>query len=77
MVNSTWDGWIILARVSQIREIFPDGLDDPMPGSSSNSPYAQRHILDRRLISSTIDTAIVEKPADEDEHAGHHHGHAH
>lgn len=46
MVNSTWDGWIILARVSQIREIFPDELDDPMPGSSSNSPYAQRHILD-------------------------------
>lgn len=49
MVNSTWDGWIILARVSQIREIFPDELDDPMPGSSSNSPYAQIHILDRRL----------------------------
>jgi hypothetical protein len=24
-----WDGWIILARVSQIREIFPDELDDP------------------------------------------------
>jgi hypothetical protein len=24
------------------------------------------------LLSSTTDTAIVEKPADEDEHAGHH-----
>jgi hypothetical protein len=23
-----WDGWIILARVSQIREIFPDELHD-------------------------------------------------
>jgi hypothetical protein len=27
--------------------------------------------------SKTTETAIVEKPADEDEHAGHHHGHAH
>jgi chaperonin GroEL len=25
----------------------------------------------------TAATASVEKPADEDEHAGHHHGHAH
>jgi hypothetical protein len=24
-----WDGWIILARVSQIREIFPVELDNP------------------------------------------------
>ena len=24
-----WDGWIILARVSQIREIFPDELENP------------------------------------------------
>ena len=31
----------------------------------------------KRLTSSTTETAIVEKPADEDEHAGHHHGHAH
>jgi chaperonin GroEL len=29
------------------------------------------------LASGTTETAIVEKPADEDEHAGHHHGHAH
>jgi hypothetical protein len=27
--------------------------------------------------SVTTETAVVEKPADEDEHAGHHHGHAH
>jgi hypothetical protein len=27
------------------------------------------------LLSSTTETAIVEKPADEDEHAGHHHYH--
>jgi chaperonin GroEL len=26
---------------------------------------------------ATTETATVEKPADEDEHAGHHHGHAH
>ena len=25
----------------------------------------------------TTETAIVEKPEDEPEHAGHHHGHAH
>jgi len=25
----------------------------------------------------TTETAIVDKPANEDEHAGHHHGHAH
>ena len=25
----------------------------------------------------TTETAVVEKPAAEDEHAGHHHGHAH
>jgi chaperonin GroEL len=25
----------------------------------------------------TTETAVVEKPAGEDEHAGHHHGHAH
>jgi chaperonin GroEL len=29
------------------------------------------------LTSGTTETAIVEKPADEDEHAGHQHGHAH
>jgi chaperonin GroEL len=28
-------------------------------------------------IKRTTETAIVEKPAEEDEHAGHHHGHAH
>ena len=29
------------------------------------------------LKSSTTEIAIVDKPADADEHAGHHHGHAH
>jgi hypothetical protein len=28
LVNSLWDGWIILARVSQIREILPGELDN-------------------------------------------------
>src|SRR6516165_1351822 len=27
--------------------------------------------------SKTTETAVVEKPAEEEEHAGHHHGHAH
>jgi hypothetical protein len=31
----------------------------------------------RGLGILTAETAVVEKPADEDEHAGHHHGHAH
>jgi hypothetical protein len=31
-----------------------------------------------RGTSCTTETAVVEKPAEEeDEHAGHHHGHAH
>jgi class 3 adenylate cyclase len=29
------------------------------------------------LTSVITDTAVVEKPAEQDEHAGHHHGHAH
>jgi chaperonin GroEL len=29
------------------------------------------------LQSKTTDTAVVDKPAEEDEHVGHHHGHAH
>jgi chaperonin GroEL len=31
----------------------------------------------RDLQSRTTETAVVDKPADEDEHAGHHRGHAH
>jgi hypothetical protein len=31
----------------------------------------------RKPVINTTETAIVDKPADEDEHAGHHHGHAH
>jgi chaperonin GroEL len=29
------------------------------------------------LTSSTTETAIVDKLAEEDEHGGHHHGHTH
>jgi chaperonin GroEL len=29
------------------------------------------------LLSAITETAIVDEPADEDEHAGDHHGHAH
>jgi hypothetical protein len=32
---------------------------------------------DERLQSATTETAVVDKPAEADEHAGHHHGHAH
>jgi chaperonin GroEL len=30
----------------------------------------------RGLQSPTTETAVVEKPAEDEEHAGHHHGHA-
>jgi chaperonin GroEL len=33
--------------------------------------------LNAWLQSNTTETAVVEKPAEEDEDAGHHHGHAH
>jgi hypothetical protein len=34
-------------------------------------------IRDAWLQFSTTETAVVDKPEDEDEYAGHHHGHAH
>jgi hypothetical protein len=34
-------------------------------------------VLPMVAVIQTIETAVVDKPAEEDEHAGHHHGHAH
>ena len=76
MVNSTWDGCIILARVSQIREIFPDELDDP-GFELEPALRAERHSKSAAYMHTT-ETAVVDKPEKADEHGhGHHHGHAH
>jgi chaperonin GroEL len=50
-----------------------DGVIDPVKVTRSavlNAASVARMVL-------TTETAIVEKPVDQDEHAGHHHGHAH
>jgi len=51
-----------------------DGVIDPVKVTRSavlNAASVARMVL-------TTETAIVEKPADEDDHGhGHHHGHAH
>ena len=50
-----------------------DGVIDPVKVTRSavlNAASVARMVL-------TTETAIVEKPAEEDEHAGHQHGHAH
>ena len=48
---------------------------DPPPGYLTRITSKGRRR--RALGILTAETAIVEKPADEDEHAGHHHGHVH
>jgi hypothetical protein len=39
-------------------------------------PNACQPVVSGIGTSRTTETAVVDKPADEDEHAGHHHGHA-
>ena len=54
-------------------DLVADGVVDPAKVTRSavlNAASVARMVL-------TTETAIVEKPADDDEHAGHHHGHAH
>jgi chaperonin GroEL len=54
-------------------DLVADGVVDPVKVTRSavlNAASVARMVL-------TTETAIVEKPAEEDEHAGHHHGHAH
>ena len=54
-------------------DLVADGVVDPVKVTRSavlNAASVARMVL-------TTETAVVEKPADDDEHAGHHHGHAH
>ena len=53
-------------------DLVADGVIDPVKVTRSavlNAASVARMVL-------TTETAVVEKP-EEDEHAGHHHGHAH
>jgi hypothetical protein len=51
-----------------------------LPSTMQTAPcIAESSLARNSMVFATSATAIVEKPADEDEHAGHghHHGHAH
>jgi chaperonin GroEL len=84
--NAGQDGSVVVHKVSELPagqgfnaatlkygDLAADGVIDPVKVTRSavvNAASVARMVL-------TTETAIVEKPADEDEHAGHHHGHAH
>jgi chaperonin GroEL len=84
--NAGLDGAVAVNRVSDLPaghglnaatltygDLVSDGIIDPVKVTRSavlNAASVARMVL-------TTETAVVEKPADEDEHAGHHHGHAH
>ena len=84
--NAGLDGSVVVSKVAQLPkgqglnaatlsygDLVSDGIVDPVKVTRSavlNAASVARMIL-------TTETAIVEKPAEEDEHAGHHHGHAH
>ncbi len=84
--NAGQDGSVVVHKVAELPaghgfnaatlkygDLAADGIIDPVKVTRSavvNAASVARMVL-------TTETAIVEKPADEDEHAGHHHGHAH
>ncbi len=84
--NAGQDGAVVVNKVAELPaghgfnaetlkygDLAADGVIDPVKVTRSavlNAASVARMVL-------TTETAIVEKPADEDEHAGHHHGHAH
>ncbi len=84
--NAGQDGSVVVNKVTELPagqgfnaatlkygDLAADGVIDPVKVTRSavlNAASVARMVL-------TTETAIVEKPADEDEHAGHHHGHAH
>jgi chaperonin GroEL len=84
--NAGLDGSVVVNKVAALpdgqgfnaatlvySDLVADGVVDPVKVTRSavlNAASVARMIL-------TTETAIVEKPAEEDEHAGHHHGHAH
>ena len=85
--NAGLDGSVVVNKVAELPagqgfnaatlkygDLVADGIVDPVKVTRSavlNAASVARMIL-------TTETAIVEKPADDEEHAhGHHHGHAH
>jgi len=85
--NAGLDGAVVVSKVAEMPaghgfnaatlvygDLVADGVIDPVKVTRSavlNAASVARMVL-------TTETAVVEKPAeDEDEHAGHHHGHAH
>ena len=85
--NAGLDGSVVVNKVSalpanhglnaatlQYGDLVADGVIDPVKVTRSavlNAASVARMVL-------TTETAVVDKPADADEHAGHgHHGHAH
>jgi len=84
--NAGLDGSVVVNKVSELPaghglnadtlsygDLVADGVIDPVKVTRSavlNAGSVARMVL-------TTETAVVDKPADEDEHAGHHHGHAH
>jgi chaperonin GroEL len=85
--NAGLDGSVVVNKVAELPvghgfnaatlkygDLAADGVIDPVKVTRSavlNAASVARMVL-------TTETAIVEKPADEDDHGhGHHHGHAH
>jgi chaperonin GroEL len=85
--NAGLDGSVVVNKVAELPagqgfnaatleygDLVADGIVDPVKVTRSavlNAASVARMVL-------TTETAVVEKPAEEEEHAGHgHHGHAH
>jgi chaperonin GroEL len=85
--NAGQDGAVVVSKVAELPDghgfnaatlaygdLAADGVIDPVKVTRSavlNAASVARMVL-------TTETAIVEKPADEEDHGhGHHHGHAH
>jgi chaperonin GroEL len=84
--NAGLDGAVVVNKVSELPagqglnadtlsycDLASDGIVDPVKVTRSavlNAASVARMVL-------TTETAVVEKPAKEEEHGGHHHGHAH
>ncbi len=84
--NAGLDGAVVVNKVTELPsghglnaatlsygDLAAEGIVDPVKVTRSavlNAASVARMVL-------TTETAIVDKPADADDHAGHHHGHAH
>jgi class 3 adenylate cyclase len=89
LTKTTGDAILLTEQCVDALASRPPGLIDrgshPLKGKSAevrlfgleSRPEVFASHRPERLVFETTETAVVEKPADEDEHAGHHHGHAH